>query len=263
MPLSFRRIASPARQRPIKQRLGRAEPGEEADWVFFDPSEVMAERERLVWYPGQCSWASRLASVAAVSTNRPGKGTEASDEVEPRSSETVSEQDECPICLAALFRPVKTTRCEHSFCEPCWARCVSAHTPSVDAQSGSRCVLRCPLCRGDTGAERTPELDAGLRQRYPQQWAAREAEPEHASVSATIACPRWHADAKESELALPPCVQVSLAGALRPLEIEYTCTAGLHRLAKIGGYEIHNFTVVQMYTSATSVNGARERGLCA
>lgn len=90
--------------------------------------------------------------------------------------------DDCVICYATLYRPVKTD-CGHSACEGCmlhWAlaamdECVEhAQLPSNLTVDGIK--FRCPTCRTYTTATIDHELDFRLQARYPDEYASRAAE---------------------------------------------------------------------------------------
>lgn len=96
--------------------------------------------------------------------------------------EDEDEDDDCVICYATLYRPVKT-ECGHSACEGCmlhWAlaamdECIEqTELPSNLTVDGIK--FKCPTCRTYTTANFDAELDARLHKRHPEEYAARAAE---------------------------------------------------------------------------------------
>lgn len=92
------------------------------------------------------------------------------------------EDDDCVICYATLYRPVKT-ECRHSACEACmlhWAlaamdECTDqAELPSNLSIDGIK--FRCPTCRTYTTATFDSVLNSRLHARHPEEYTARAAE---------------------------------------------------------------------------------------
>lgn len=90
--------------------------------------------------------------------------------------------DDCVICYATLYRPVKT-ECRHRACEGCmlhWALAAMdgcaehAELPSNLTVDGIN--FRCPTCRTYTTATFDAELNGKLQTRYPEEYATRAAE---------------------------------------------------------------------------------------
>nr|POE62939.1 hypothetical protein CFP56_03842 [Quercus suber] len=104
------------------------------------------------------------------------------------ATESIADDDLCPICQLLLYRPV-TTQCNHSMCEACmayWAEVsISQQVTVVDVDevptafnAVSEIEAKCPMCRTPT----TATLNHGMTQRlsaaYPVTWAERQVENE-------------------------------------------------------------------------------------
>lgn len=100
-------------------------------------------------------------------------------------SETILQDDLCPICHLLLCRPA-TTKCNHTLCESCmshWAD-VSIQSQitivSLDEQpssfTASEVEAKCPMCRTQTSASLNPQLAEQLELRYPNTYEEREDE---------------------------------------------------------------------------------------
>ncbi|KAH9826675.1 chromatin organization [Teratosphaeria destructans] len=101
-------------------------------------------------------------------------------------SETVEEDDICPICQLLLHNPVKTA-CNHTLCKSCmatWAdvslaapmTIVSVDEEPRDFDAATGLEARCPMCRAHTSATIDDERATSLRTKYPQTFAERQAE---------------------------------------------------------------------------------------
>ena len=110
------------------------------------------------------------------------------DDDGPSDTETVHEDDLCPICQLLLLNPVRTI-CGHTLCKTCmamWAQ-TSSEAPMVlvdvdeepvDFDPVADLVARCPMCRTMTSASEDNPRSQQLRARYPKTWAERLAEDE-------------------------------------------------------------------------------------
>eukprot|EP00040_Diaphanoeca_grandis_P013194 m.66765 g.66765 ORF g.66765 m.66765 type:complete len:385 (-) comp23723_c0_seq2:90-1244(-) len=113
---------------------------------------------------------------------------------------------ECGLCLNLLYRPV-TTVCGHSFCKSCLLQSVSHHS-------------NCPICRSVLplySSEATTAvnvlLEKVLRQRFPEEYRARQDEvaQEQESGTETAQSPRGPSSPGQGSLAvLPFCVLDSI-----------------------------------------------------
>ena len=73
-----------------------------------------------------------------------------------RERENKQKELTCPLCLSALWSPVKTP-CEHTFCLECikgWVEFREQRDPIFGRQ-----VVNCPMCREDLGSWR-PDSEA-------------------------------------------------------------------------------------------------------
>jgi hypothetical protein len=100
--------------------------------------------------------------------------------------EEINPDDVCPICNLLIYHPV-TTSCNHNFCQSCmiqWADVsVSAQMTLVDLDerpietvSTNNIETRCPMCRTQTVANVSQQLERDLKERYPKLYATRAAE---------------------------------------------------------------------------------------
>jgi len=126
----------------------------------YDASPFLAERSSLSWALTDCSWAGRCAVMRLVALD---------DDVSSNHSSSHDPNEECAVCLALLFRPVRTS-CGHLFCSACWDQ----HAARSGDDSAEPPAPLCPLCR--TEATVAPDLGLGLKlqQQHPAEWARRE-----------------------------------------------------------------------------------------
>lgn len=106
-------------------------------------------------------------------------------------TETLDEEDLCPICHLLLYRPV-TTKCKHTLCESCMAHWASTSTsttfwsleilhiddPALPLPVDTAVEAKCPMCRTQTSASLDSVLDEKLRRLYPISYAERAVEEE-------------------------------------------------------------------------------------
>ncbi|PVH91848.1 hypothetical protein DM02DRAFT_311846 [Periconia macrospinosa] len=105
-------------------------------------------------------------------------------------SETVSDDDLCPICHLLLFSPVRT-HCSHTLCASCMAQWASTSSLTNIIHSSTDISLRhfdatydaaydltasCPMCRTYTSAAPDPTLALTLSQKYPATYSSRQVE---------------------------------------------------------------------------------------
>ncbi|EOD09082.1 hypothetical protein EMIHUDRAFT_465472 [Emiliania huxleyi CCMP1516] len=107
------------------------------------------------------------------------------DDVSSNHSSSHDPNEECAVCLALLFRPVRTS-CEHLFCSACWDQ----HAARSGDDSAEPPAPLCPLCR--TEATVAPDLGLGLKlqQQHPAEWARREDSFRKQGVL-RARCPAW------------------------------------------------------------------------
>lgn len=105
---------------------------------------------------------------------------------EASTSETIAEEDTCPVCRLLVYRPV-TTECNHTLCESCmatWAdvsianqmQIVDVDEEPVPFNAVSGLEAKCPMCRTQTTASLNRTLNNDLKRRYPEPYLERQAE---------------------------------------------------------------------------------------
>lgn len=110
-------------------------------------------------------------------------------------TETVKDDDLCPVCHLLLYRPV-TTRCNHTLCSSCMARWADVSVTSQmtivsldeeldDFASATGVEAKCPMCRTQTSAVMNPQCAEELRQRYPQTYGEREVDEQTTEIDGT------------------------------------------------------------------------------
>ncbi|CAI6230724.1 unnamed protein product [Periconia digitata] len=105
----------------------------------------------------------------------------------PAPTETIADDDLCPICHLLILSPV-LTQCAHILCASCmaqWADTSTSTTPltatpllDLTATYTPSLSASCPMCRTQTTAHPSPTLAATLAQKYPTTYALRAAEEE-------------------------------------------------------------------------------------
>ena len=115
---------------------------------------------------------------------------------EESDHEEINPDDVCPICNLLVYRPV-TTSCNHNFCQSCMAHWAdvsfSAQMTHVDLDerrivetiSANDIETKCPMCRTQTVANVSQQLERYLKERYPKLYATRAEEEEALSKDIT------------------------------------------------------------------------------
>ena len=108
------------------------------------------------------------------------------------NTESIAEDDLCPVCQLLLYRPV-TTQCNHTLCESCmaiWAEVsinsqmeiVDVDEEAVPFNPVSGLEARCPMCRTQTTASLDGIRARDLQSKYPQTSTERQSEEETANT---------------------------------------------------------------------------------
>jgi len=115
---------------------------------------------------------------------------------EESDQEEIDPNDVCPICSLLIYRPV-TTSCDHNFCQSCMAQWADVslssqmthvdldERPIIETISANDIETKCPMCRTQTAANVSQQLERDLKERYPKLYATRAAEEEALSKDVT------------------------------------------------------------------------------
>ena len=114
------------------------------------------------------------------------KASSIANDHEDPGHEIVNHDDLCAICHELLYKPVTTTRCQHTMCESCmtlWAEISINQQMTVVGLDDQAMTLhptdieiRCPMCRTPSTSASDERREALLRAQYPQSYALRGVE---------------------------------------------------------------------------------------
>ncbi|KAF2635484.1 hypothetical protein P280DRAFT_484540 [Massarina eburnea CBS 473.64] len=113
-------------------------------------------------------------------------------EASPPATETIADDDTCPVCHLLIYAPVRT-QCSHILCASCMAQWADTTSTTNIIHSSLDLDLRefdpnydpaydleasCPMCRTQTSAQPDTELSRELEERYPKTYQGRKEEEE-------------------------------------------------------------------------------------